>query len=47
LGPLVKLAGFRTLLLLMAGTAVITLGVVMLLPRSAGTGLDEQPAAGD
>ncbi|HEX8738560.1 MAG TPA: MFS transporter [Casimicrobiaceae bacterium] len=47
LGPLVKVAGFRTLLLLMAGTAVVTLGVVMLLPRSTGTGLDEQPAAGD
>lgn len=47
LGPLVEVAGFRTLLLLMAGTAVVTLGVVMLLPRSTGTGLDEQPAAGD
>jgi hypothetical protein len=31
----------------MAGTALVTLGVVMLLPRSSGTGLDGQVAAGD
>lgn len=47
LGPLVKAAGFRTLLLLMAGTAMVTLGIVMLLPRSTGVGLDEQAPAID
>ncbi len=39
LGPLVKAAGFRSLLLLMAGTALVTFCVVMLLPRSQGAGL--------
>jgi MFS family permease len=39
LGPLVKTAGFRSLLLLMAGIAVVTLVVVLMIPRSAGTGL--------
>jgi MFS family permease len=39
LGPLVKTAGFRSLLLLMAGIAVVTLVVVLMMPRSAGTGL--------
>ena len=43
LGPLVKAAGFRSLLLLMAGTALVTLFVVMLLPRSQGAGLAGQP----
>jgi len=47
LGPLVEAAGFRTLLLLMSGTALVTLGVVMLLPQSSGAGLDGQVAAGD
>ena len=40
LGPLVKAAGFRSLLLLMAGIAVVTLCVVLLLPRTMGGGLD-------
>ena len=39
LGPLVKTAGFRSLLLLMAGIAVVTLVVVLMMPRSASTGL--------
>jgi MFS family permease len=39
LGPLVKAAGFRTLLLLMAAIAAVTFCVVMLLPRSSGAGL--------
>ena len=52
LGPLVKAAGFRTLLLLMAGIAVVTLGVVMLLPRTIDAGLggaadDAAPGAAD
>ena len=36
LGPLVKAAGFRALLLLMAGIAVVTLCVVLMLPRTTG-----------
>ncbi|MGE5169111.1 MAG: MFS transporter [Rudaea sp.] len=46
LGPLVKASGFRTLLLLMAGIATVTLCVVLLLPRSStrGIGTDESPA---
>ena len=49
---LVKAAGFRTLLLLMAGIAVVTLGVVMLLPRTIDAGLggaadDAAPGAAD
>jgi MFS family permease len=50
LGPLVKADGFRSLLLLMAGIAAVTLCVVMLLPRSVvgGLGGDEAaPATGD
>jgi low affinity Fe/Cu permease len=52
LGPLVKAAGFRTLLLLMAGIAVVTFCVVLLLPRTIGTGLgdsadDIAPGAAD
>ncbi|MHB8495330.1 MAG: MFS transporter [Casimicrobiaceae bacterium] len=43
LGPLVKATGFRSLLLLMAGTALVTFCVVMLLPRSQGAGLAGQP----
>jgi len=39
LGPLVKTAGFRSLLLLMAAIAVVTLVVVLMMPRSASTGL--------
>jgi hypothetical protein len=39
LGPLVKAAGFRSLLLLMAGIAVVTFCVVLLLPRSKVQGL--------
>jgi MFS family permease len=42
LGPLVKTAGFDALLLLMAAIALVTLGVVLLLPRSAaGLGSDD------
>ncbi|HMA31431.1 MAG TPA: hypothetical protein VKT00_06425, partial [Casimicrobiaceae bacterium] len=44
LGPLVKAAGFRSLLLLMAGTALVTLCAVMLLPRSRGAGLGGRAA---
>jgi len=46
LGPLVKASGFRTLLLLMAGIATVTLCVVLFLPRSTarGIGTDEAPA---
>ena len=51
LGPLVKTAGFRSLLLLMAAIAAVTLAVVLMLPRSAGTGLgpaeDAARSAGD
>ncbi len=39
LGPLVKAAGFRALLLLMAAIAMVTLIVVLMLPRSADRGL--------
>jgi len=39
LGPLVKTSGFRSLLLLMAGIALVTLVVVLMMPRSASTGL--------
>jgi MFS family permease len=39
LGPIVKTAGFRSLLLLMAAIAVVTLVVVLMMPRSASTGL--------
>ena len=39
LGPIVKTTGFRSLLLLMAGIAVVTLVVVLMMPRSASTGL--------
>ena len=42
LGPLVKTAGFRSLLLLMAGIALVTLVVVLMMPRSAaGLGSDD------
>jgi MFS family permease len=42
LGPLVKTAGFRSLLLLMAAIAAVTLAVVLMLPRSgAGLGGDD------
>jgi MFS family permease len=43
LGPLVKAAGFRTLLLLMAAIAAVTLVVVLLLPRTTGRGLSGSP----
>jgi predicted MFS family arabinose efflux permease len=39
LGPLVKAAGFRSLLLLMAVIATVTFCVVVLLPRSPTRGL--------
>jgi MFS family permease len=39
LGPLVKTAGFDALLLLMAAIAIVTLCVVLLLPRTTGRGL--------
>jgi MFS family permease len=39
LGPLVKAAGFRSLLLLMAAIAFVTLCVVLLLPRTTDRGL--------
>ena len=45
LGPLVKAAGFRSLLLLMAGIAVVTLCVVLMLPRSTVQGLGADDAA--
>lgn len=38
LGPVVKAAGFQSLLLAMAVIAVITFGTVMLLPRTDGYG---------
>jgi MFS family permease len=51
LGPVVKAAGFRTLLLLMAGIAVVTLFVVLMLPRAQHPGLgapdDAAPRASD
>jgi MFS family permease len=47
LGPLVKAAGFRALLLVMAGIALVTLCVVMLLPRSRSSGLDERAVGAD
>jgi MFS family permease len=47
LGPLVKAAGFRTLLLVMAGIATITLCVVLLLPRSTVQGLGRDDLAPD
>ena len=52
LGPLVKAAGFQTLLLLMAAIALVTLCVVMLLPRTTDRGLggaavDVAPRAAD
>lgn len=47
LGPLVKAAGFRALLLVMAGIALVTLCVVMLLPHSQGSGLDERAVGAD
>jgi MFS family permease len=46
LGPLVKAAGFRSLLLLMAGIAAVTFCVVMLLPRSTVQGLTDEAAPG-
>jgi MFS family permease len=39
LGPLVKTAGFDSLLFLMAAIAAVTLVVVLMMPRSASTGL--------
>jgi MFS family permease len=44
LGPLVKAAGFRSLLLLMAGAALVTLCAVLLLPRSQEAGLGKSAA---
>jgi MFS family permease len=43
LGPIVKTSGFQTLLLLMAGIALVTLFVVLLLPgeTTGGLGSDE------
>jgi predicted MFS family arabinose efflux permease len=39
LGPIVKASGFRSLLLLMAAIALVTLIVVLLLPRERARGL--------
>jgi hypothetical protein len=51
LGPLVKTAGFDALLLLMAAIAIVTLCVVLLLPRTTQRGLgredDVAPGAAD
>jgi MFS family permease len=52
LGPLVKAAGFQTLLLVMAAIALVTLCIVMLLPRTSDRGLggaavDVAPRAAD
>jgi len=52
LGPLVKAAGFQTLLLVMAAIAFVTFCVVMLLPRTTDRGLggaavDVGPRAAD
>jgi len=51
LGPLVKAAGFRALLLVMAAIAAVTLCVVLLLPRTKDRGLggteDVAPGAAD
>ena len=52
LGPLVKAAGFETLLLVMAAIAFVTFCIVMLLPRSRDRGLgaaaaDVSPRAAD
>jgi len=46
LGPIVKAAGFRTLLLIMAAIAAFTFCVVLLLPRSTihGLGTDDATA---
>ena len=46
LGPLVKAAGFRALLLVMAAIAAVTFCVVLLLPRTDDRGLGG-PAAPD
>jgi len=45
LGPIVKAEGFRSLLLLMAGIAIVTLCIVLLLPRSSLGGLGPDEAA--
>ena len=47
LGPLVKAAGFRTLLLIMAAIAAVTFCVVLMLPRSTihGLGTEDAPAS--
>ena len=51
LGPLVKAAGFRALLLVMAAIAAVTLCVVLLLPHTKDRGLggaeDAAPGAAD
>jgi predicted MFS family arabinose efflux permease len=52
LGPLVKAAGFQTLLLTMAAIALVTFCVVMLLPQTSERGLggaavDAAPRGGD
>jgi predicted MFS family arabinose efflux permease len=50
LGPIVKASGFRSLLLLMAAIAFVTLCVVLLLPaeKTPGIGRDESaPRAAD
>jgi MFS family permease len=47
LGPIVKTSGFQTLLLLMAGIALVTLFVVLLLPGETTGGLgSDEPVAG-
>jgi len=46
LGPLVKAAGFRTLLLVMAAIAAVTFCVVLLLPRTNDRGLGGAAAPG-
>jgi MFS family permease len=45
LGPIVKADGFKSLLLLMAGIAVVTLCIVLLLPRSSAGGLGSDEGA--
>jgi MFS family permease len=45
LGPLVKTAGFRSLLLLMAAIAAVTFCVVLMLPRGSGQGIGADEAA--
>jgi len=45
LGPLVKVGGFRVLLLVMAAIAAVTLCVVLLLPHTKDRGLGGENVA--